>query len=102
MCEELSVGVLMRKRAAKRWAQRILGISENFLGYQVITGPTRNECMNDKCKQLSIRMYRWSGIAKAVGTKSRENIREYLRNLRVQPAIIWTEGALREKVFSRT
>ena len=26
-------------------------------------------------------IYRWSGIAKVMGTKSRENIREYLRNL---------------------
>ena len=33
---------------------------------------------------------------------SRENIGDYLRNLLVQPAIIWTEGTLREKVFSRT
>ena len=34
-----------------------------------------------------------------MGTKSRENIKEYLRNLLVQSVTIWTEGALREKVF---
>ena len=37
--------------------------------------------MNGKCKKLSIRIYRWSGIAKVMGTKSRENIKEYLRIL---------------------
>ena len=35
-------------------------------------------------------------------TKSRENIKEYLWNLLVKQAIIWNEGALREKVFMRT
>ena len=92
----------MRKRAAKQQAQTILGISENFSGYQVITGATGNEGVNDKCMQLSIRIYRWSGIAKVVGTKSRENIGEYLRNLLVKQAIIWNEGALREKAVTRT
>ena len=33
---------------------------------------------------------------------SQENIEEYLRNLLVKQAIIWNEGALREKVFTRT
>ena len=30
---------------------------------------------------------------------SRERIEEYLQNLLVQQAIIWTEGTLREKYF---
>ena len=42
------------------------------------------------------------GNCKSDTIKSQENIGEYLRNLLVQPAIIWTEGALRVKVFSRT
>ena len=50
--------------------------------------------MNDKCRQLSIRIYRWSGIAKVAGTKSRENIGEYLRNLPVKQAIICDKGSL--------
>ena len=61
-----------------------------------------NDGMNDNYKQLTIRICRRSGIAKVVGTKSRENIEEYLRNLLVKQAIIWNEGALREKVFTRT
>ena len=69
-CEKLSIRVCLRQRAAKRWAQRILELSKKFLGYQVITGETRNKGKNDKCRQLSIRIYRWSGIAKVVGTRS--------------------------------
>ena len=102
MCEELFIEVLMRKRAAEQWAQRILRISENFSGYQVITGATGNEGTNDKRKQLSIRIYWWSVIEKVVGTGSRENNGEYLRNLLVKQAIIWNEGALREKVVTIT
>ena len=63
----------------------------------VITRATRDECKNGKGKKLSIRIYQWSGIAKAVGTKSQENNREYLRNLLVHQEIIWSEGLSRRK-----
>ena len=90
--QELSVGVFLRQGAAMRWAQRILELSKNFLGYQVIIGANGNKGMNDKCKQLPIRIYRWSGISKVVVTKSRENIGEYLWNLLVQHASICNKG----------
>ena len=90
---ELSIGVFLRQRDAKRWAQRILELSKKFSGYQVITGATRNKGMNDKCKQLSIRIYRWSGITKVMGTRSRENNREYLQILLVKQAIICDKGS---------
>ena len=41
---------------------------------------------------LPIGIFRWEGIAKATGTKSRENIRVYLWNPSVHQAIIWSEG----------
>ena len=71
----------MWQRTARQQAQSILGTIEKTSGYLVITRSMGDDRMNGKCKQLSIRIYRWSGIAKVMGTKSRENIREYLRNL---------------------
>ena len=58
--------------------------------------------MNGNYMYLSIRIYRWQGIAKAVGTRVSGNIKEYLRNLLMKQAIIWNEGALRYEVVTRT
>ena len=68
-----------------------------FPGYLAITRLTGNKSKNDRCKYLSIGMFRWQGIAKVTGTRSRENIGEYLRILLVHGAIIWSEGFSRRK-----
>ena len=87
MREIIRKGISMAK-SCKAVGTRILELSKKFLGYQVITGATRNKGKNNKLNQLSIRIYQWSGIAKVVGTRSRENNGEYLRNLLVKQAII--------------
>ena len=85
-------GVFMWQRTARQQAQSIFGTIEKTSGYLVITRSMGDDRMNGKCKQFSIRIYRWSGIAKVMGTKSRENIREYLRNLLMQQAILCSKG----------
>ena len=44
----------------------MLGTIERISGYLVITRSTGNDCKNGKCTWLSIRVYRWNGIAKAM------------------------------------
>ena len=48
---------------------------ERILGYLVITRSTGNDCKNGKCTWLSIGVYRWNGIAKAMAQVSGEHLR---------------------------
>ena len=49
--------------------------------------------MKDKCMWLSIGGLSTEGNCKSVGTKSQENIAEYLRDPSVHQAIIWSKGS---------
>ena len=49
--------------------------------------------MSDKCTRSSIGGLSMKGNCKSDGTKSRENIAEYLRDPSVHQAIIWSEGS---------
>ena len=60
--------------------------------YQQRARLTGGKSKKDMCIYLSIGIFRWQGIAKATGTKSRENIRGYLWNPSVLQAIIQSEG----------
>ena len=71
-------------------------------GYLVITRPTGNKSKNDRCKYLSIGIFRWQGIAKATGTRSRENIGEYCQNIPLKQSTIRNERVLRKEVVART
>ena len=60
--------------------------------YQQRARSTGDKSKNDRCMYLSIGIFRWQGIAKATGTKSREKIRVYLWNPSVHQEIIQSEG----------
>ena len=68
-CEDLTIRVFMRKRTTRQQAQMILRTTESILEHLVITRATENDCKNDKCMQLSIGIYWWKGIARAMSTK---------------------------------
>ena len=53
----------------KAIAEGVLGTTESISGHLLETRATRDKGMNDNCMYLSIRIYRWQGIAKAVGTR---------------------------------
>ena len=57
-CEELSVGVF-------RWQELQGSRHKVFSGYLVITRSTGNKSKHDRCKYLSIGIFRGKGIAKA-------------------------------------
>ena len=86
----------------KAIAERVLGTTESISGNLLETRATRDKGMNVNCMYLSIRIYRWQGIAKAVGTRVSGNIGEYCQNLLLKQSIICNEGALRQEVVTRT
>jgi len=49
--------------------KRFLGQSKNISRHLVTTRATRNDHENDKCMQISIGIYRWQWIAKAMSTR---------------------------------
>ena len=79
----------------KAIAEGVLRTTQSISGHLLETRATRDKGMNGNGMYISIRIYRWQGIAKAVGTRVSENIKEYLWNLLMKQAIIWNVGALR-------
>ena len=77
---------------SKAVSSRILGTAEIILGYLVITRSTGKHCMSGEYTWLSIGVYRWKGIAKAMNTSSRVISGEYLQSLHVQQTIISNKG----------
>ena len=53
----------------KAIAEGFLGTTESILGHLLETRATRDKGMKSNCMYLSIRIYQWQGIAKAVGTR---------------------------------
>ena len=84
-------GIQVTKNS-KAVSSRILGTTEIISGYLVITRSTGKHCMNGEYMRLSIGVYRWKGIAKAMNTSSRVNSGEYLQGLLVQQTIISNKG----------
>ena len=50
-------------------AEGVLGTMDSILGHLLETRATRDKGRNGNSMYLSIRIYRWQGIAKAVGTR---------------------------------
>ena len=57
--EKLSVGIFMWQEQQGSRHKRILGTLERISGYLVITRSTGNKSKNDRCKYLSIGVFRW-------------------------------------------
>ena len=55
--------------------------------------------MNGKYTWLSIGVYRWKGIAKAMNTSPRVISREYLQGLHMQQTIISNKGLSGRKYY---
>ena len=83
-------GIQVTKNSKAVSSKDSRNIRENF--GLVITRSTGKHCMNGEYTWLSIRVYRWKGIAKVMNTSSWVNSGECLQGLHVQQTIISNKG----------
>ena len=91
-CEKFIRSGIHIAKNCKAVGQSILETLEKISRYLVITRSTGKHCMNGEYTWLSIGVYRWKGIAKAMNTSSRVISGEYLQGLHVQQTIISNKG----------